>query len=261
MKVFKPIGSKERFVEMVKLVNKIHLNEDISVDDYVINILNKLNDGSLKVNKVNTQTNDYVNFLEIIASDGQNNYLMKFEVETSEDGIDDVFEINSAKLIEFKVNDSTTYNENNLTNTNYSYSKEILELVKNYVDVDSNVSQYADKLAEAINVIDSISLNYNSDVLHGGLGDDKNVNDFDPKQIELGLEVEKEHTSNPSIALEIVMDHLSENPNYYTTKDNPEDSAQANASQEAGDSDKEVTDALLGYKPLNVGDNLNDNKI
>jgi len=38
---------------------------------------------------------------------------------------------------------------------------------------------------------------------------------FDSKQIEKGIKVELEHTSNKSIAKEIVKDHLSENPKYY----------------------------------------------
>ena len=36
------------------------------------------------------------------------------------------------------------------------------------------------------------------------------------KQIQIGLEVEKEHTKNEKIALEIAQDHLFEDPKYYT---------------------------------------------
>jgi hypothetical protein len=133
------------------------------------------------------------------------------------------------------------------------------------------------------------------DVLKGGLGDDKTPTDFDPEQISLGIKVEMEHSSDPKVALEIALDHLSEDPEYYTVKDDPEASAQANAASDAsgdeksdvekenpdvypdgwkemdgmfmspnnpmykalhgGDSeDKEMTDALLGYKSKNVGD-------
>ena len=51
------------------------------------------------------------------------------------------------------------------------------------------------------------------------------------------------------------MDHLSEDPEYYTQKDTPEASAQAGASADAS-GDKEMTDRLLGYKPHNVGDEV-----
>jgi hypothetical protein len=38
------------------------------------------------------------------------------------------------------------------------------------------------------------------------------------KEIELGKEVEKEHSSNPEIILDIVFDHLAEFPDYYSNK-------------------------------------------
>lgn len=42
------------------------------------------------------------------------------------------------------------------------------------------------------------------------------LNKFDPEQIKMGLEVEKEHTDDPWEALQIAKDHLSEIPDYYT---------------------------------------------
>jgi len=52
--------------------------------------------------------------------------------------------------------------------------------------------------------------------LKGGLGDGKNQNDFDSKQLRMGIRVEMEHTDSKSKAREIVMDHLTEDPKYYT---------------------------------------------
>jgi hypothetical protein len=52
--------------------------------------------------------------------------------------------------------------------------------------------------------------------LVGGLGDKKSLEDFDPKEVQIGLEVEMEHTKDKNIASEIVTDHLSEDPNYYS---------------------------------------------
>jgi len=113
------------------------------------------------------------------------------------------------------------------------------------------------------------------DMIQGGLADDKSPIEFDPDQILKGMEVEKEHTDNPLIAMEIAMDHLVEDPEYYSVKDNPEDSAQYNAADDAEgeenneydmtnpdngmgspNDDKEETDILLGYKPKNVGENI-----
>jgi len=39
---------------------------------------------------------------------------------------------------------------------------------------------------------------------------------YDPKEVEIGIKVEMEHTGNEMLATRIVHDHLSEIPNYYT---------------------------------------------
>jgi hypothetical protein len=71
------------------------------------------------------------------------------------------------------------------------------------------------------------------EVLKGGLSDGMTLEDLakkhDPKgyyevrdmvdflkrQLEAGIKVEGEHTSDPQMAKEIAMDHLFEDPNYY----------------------------------------------
>jgi hypothetical protein len=50
------------------------------------------------------------------------------------------------------------------------------------------------------------------------------IEKFCSKQIKLGLDVEKEHTNDPNIALRIVKDHLFEIPDYYTRLKNMEKS-------------------------------------
>jgi hypothetical protein len=45
---------------------------------------------------------------------------------------------------------------------------------------------------------------------------------FDKKQLKRGIEVEKEHTTNPKISKEIAKDHLSELSDYYTRLDKME---------------------------------------
>jgi hypothetical protein len=39
---------------------------------------------------------------------------------------------------------------------------------------------------------------------------------YDKEELRKGIEVEKEHTNNPKIALKIALDHLDEDPQYYT---------------------------------------------
>jgi hypothetical protein len=53
------------------------------------------------------------------------------------------------------------------------------------------------------------------DRISGGLADDKQPSDFDSNALKEGVSVEKEHTSDPAVAQEIAMDHLTEDKKYY----------------------------------------------
>ena len=75
------------------------------------------------------------------------------------------------------------------------------------------------------------------DEIPGGLGDDKTAQDiadkFDvsiedvEKEIEMGIEVEFEHTDDKDKAKEIAIDHLMEFPDYYTRLDKMEEEGEA----------------------------------
>jgi hypothetical protein len=54
------------------------------------------------------------------------------------------------------------------------------------------------------------------DKMKGGLADKKKPLDFDSKQLAMGIRIEMEHTNSKSVAREIAMDHLAEDPEYYT---------------------------------------------
>lgn len=54
------------------------------------------------------------------------------------------------------------------------------------------------------------------DKLPGGKGDNAKPDQFDKDQVARGMKVEMEHTNDPQIALEITLDHLSEDPVYYS---------------------------------------------
>lgn len=98
------------------------------------------------------------------------------------------------------------------------------------------------------------------DLLQGGMADGKLPAEYDPEQIKMGIDVEKEHTDNPMVSVEIATDHLEEIPDYYTRLDKMEKDAKAEQGGEgeeekpSEEQDKELTDELLGYKPMNVGE-------
>jgi len=71
---------------------------------------------------------------------------------------------------------------------------------------------------------------------HKGVPDEK----FDPKELEMGIDVEKEHTDNPAIAKEIAKDHLAELPDYYTRLKKMEEDGK----RELGTKDKEVEESV-----------------
>lgn len=65
----------------------------------------------------------------------------------------------------------------------------------------------------------------NEEKMFVGKHNDVPDNQFDPKELAMGIKVEKEHTDSPEIAKYIAKDHLSEIPDYYTRLKVMEDSA------------------------------------
>jgi len=63
-----------------------------------------------------------------------------------------------------------------------------------------------------------------SSVLSEGKSKGKEI-EHDPKQLEMGIKVEMEHTTNPLISRKIALDHLKEIPDYYTRLDKMEKEA------------------------------------
>jgi len=54
------------------------------------------------------------------------------------------------------------------------------------------------------------------DEISGGKGDNLDPNSVDQNELAIGIEVEREHTDSTEQAEEISLDHLSENPKYYS---------------------------------------------
>lgn len=120
------------------------------------------------------------------------------------------------------------------------YDKEFKESIGDEQGVDDNVEQIVNNKEET------------GDLLAGGLADNESPKSFDPEQLAIGLKVEMEHTDNPMIAIEIVMDHMIENSDYYTHLNKMEKDIDIENS-ETGEND-DLTDELLGFKSHNVGE-------
>ena len=56
----------------------------------------------------------------------------------------------------------------------------------------------------------------NLDKLSGGVGDNTPTTEVDPIQLSTGVQIEMEHTNDTEIARSIAMDHLTEDPKYYS---------------------------------------------
>ena len=61
-----------------------------------------------------------------------------------------------------------------------------------------------------------LDLDAYEDTIPGGYSDGRHPSEFILEQVILGIEVELEHTDDPYLALEITLDHLSEEEKYYT---------------------------------------------
>lgn len=82
------------------------------------------------------------------------------------------------------------------------------------------------------------------DLMKDGVSKGKEPEDLDPNELEMGIEVEMEHTGNKDIARKIALDHLSEVENYYSLLKKME----VEAREEADRVQSESRMALKHYK-------------
>jgi|GEM_PF-6280738 len=81
---------------------------------------------------------------------------------------------------------------------------------------DDDYHKFAESENMTTDEAEQIAYNLLSSLLSGGLS--KGVVDFDvdKNELEMGVEVEKEHTNNILLARKIALDHLKEHSDYYT---------------------------------------------
>lgn len=163
MKIYNQIGSKERLFEMIKNVNKIKLNEDFNTNasDILDIEFNGLKNQTLKVQQSNVQASDNKSYIELICIDEQGNVIdFNFEVEASEGDQDGVYNINGAKLLEFKFtnkagSNTVSIDENGLAQFNSQHGNELVDVVSNYADFESGTPEIDESFTEVAKKIDS----------------------------------------------------------------------------------------------------------
>ena len=66
-------------------------------------------------------------------------------------------------------------------------------------------------------ILDKFKFDINNfkQTIEGGKSDTNNITDYNLDQILLGMQIQMQHTSSYNTALQIVMDHLQQIPDYY----------------------------------------------
>jgi len=96
-----------------------------------------------------------------------------------------------------------------------SIDDQLIELLTNNPQPkDSEIHKFAERMNIDPSEIEERVYKILGSFLAGGKSKGKIVQ-ADKDQIDKGLKVESEHTSNQRLALKIVYDHLTENPKYY----------------------------------------------
>lgn len=90
---------------------------------------------------------------------------------------------------------------------------------------DKEVHAFAEELGINEHSLEEVIYGIMSDFFSGGLWNEKGRPQLDERELEMGIEVEMEHTKCPMIAERIARDHLSEITDYYTRLAQMEDEA------------------------------------
>jgi len=95
------------------------------------------------------------------------------------------------------------------------HEKIIKWFIENPKPEDEKVHEFADKMGINPHKFEGHIYMILSDLIHQGRSKTF-TGKYDPKELAMGTEVEKEHMPYPSIAEKIAKDHLAEFPDYYT---------------------------------------------
>jgi len=103
-----------------------------------------------------------------------------------------------------------------LTEESNGIQKKIIEwFIKNPKPKDDDVHDFAEKEGIDTHKFEEQVYMILGEFLTGGRSKDFKGS-YDSKELKMGIDVEKEHTSNPMFAEKIAKDHLAEFDGYYT---------------------------------------------
>ena len=101
-------------------------------------------------------------------------------------------------------------------NNDKALRAEIIKFFKaNPEPTDVQMHALADRLQLEAPELEQLVYSILSDIISGGLSGGKDTV-VDPKELQMGIQVEAEHTSDSGIAEKIARDHLAEDPKYYS---------------------------------------------
>ena len=86
------------------------------------------------------------------------------------------------------------------------------------VNGKNQIVDYSPEIEEVMkqSITGNLDRNQSDQKLEGGIGDETKPSDVKPDQLKQGRTVEKEHTEDKGEAEEIALDHLTEDPEYYS---------------------------------------------
>ena len=191
MKIYKPIGSKERFLEMFQGVTKVNLNEVVADTmqtgtELVAKAFEELKNKVASIKQTNTQTVDNENFVEIITNDQDGSEItFSFKIASTEADQDGVFNVDNAVLSKFKIKSPTLNvempeNMQAVQDFNAAHGDEIMSVVGEYADFETDTMSVEDDeiYAEAVKLIDKVPYKKGSEEIqtHKHYADQKPTN-------------------------------------------------------------------------------------
>jgi hypothetical protein len=187
MKIYKPIGSKERFAEIFQGVTKVHLNEGFGQSfnpQAVLDVsFNQLKNGQLNIERSNSQAKGDQSYVELVCKDKQgNDIVFTFKVNANSGDQDGVFNVNGVTMTSFAFDSATDeesveMDEKGLQQFNAKHGNELFDVIDKYIDVEEE--QPIDSLYEdAIKKIDSYPFGGTPERMqtNAAYGDEKPIN-------------------------------------------------------------------------------------